>query len=818
MSLNPLKTAKNLFTGNLRRQLIFGVALVHAVMMTLFIWDLTERQKDMLLDRQVEQSMALARSISTSAAGWVASRDLYGLQEIVTAQSRYPELVFSMILDRDGQVLAHSDTKHVGYFLKDLPKQLEPSIIAKSPALVDVAAPVILADRFIGWVRIGLGQKQTAERLSQITHDGFIYALLAIVVGSLLAWYMGSRLTRRLQVIQTAADRVVDGDLKQRTGITGNDEVAHVAAAFDQMLDGLMNSLDELEKSEERFDLAMYASNDGLWDWDLKSNSFYYSPRWKNMLGLGSDDVSDRFEDWQSRIHPDDLARCVRHVQECQQGRSRGFEIEYRMKHKFGHWLNILSRATLVTDERGQPTRMVGTNSDVTEKREKEQIIWQQANYDPLTDLPNRKLFADLLEQMVSHAEMKSAPLWVLFLDLDNFNVINDTLGHERGDKLLVQVAERIESVLRKPDVLGRLGGDEFVIVLDEVDDISFIDKLATKLVDVVGQSYQIEHEEIYLSTSIGIAGYPSDSMNADDLIRFAEQSMYAAKEAGKGRFSYFTPELQKAAVMRVQLTSELRQALSGNQFRLCFQPIIDLSDMQVRKAEALIRWIHPEKGIISPGAFIPIAEETGVIGELGDWVISEALRQVKSWRDTYGVTLQISINMSPFQLRMYDDRHDGWLDDLRKLGLDGKDIVLEITEGILLRSEKFVKERLTKYRQRGIKVAIDDFGTGYSSLSYLKEFDIDFLKIDQSFIRRMEEGSSEHALSEAIIVMAHKLGLQVIAEGVEQQHQQAMLQKMECDFVQGYFYAKPMPPEDFARVYLEGMLETSSPDGIAHS
>jgi diguanylate cyclase (GGDEF)-like protein len=432
--------------------------------------------------------------------------------------------------------------------------------------------------------------------------------------------------------------------------------------------------------------------------------------------------------------------------------------------------------------------------------------------------LPNRKLFADLLEQMVSHAEMKSAPLWVLFLDLDNFNVINDTLGHERGDKLLVQVAERIESVLRKPDVLGRLGGDEFAIVLDEVDDISFIDKLATKLVDVVGQSYQIEHEEIYLSTSIGIAGYPSDSMNADDLIRFAEQSMYAAKEAGKGRFSYFTPELQKAAVMRVQLTSELRQALSGNQFRLCFQPIIDLSDMQVRKAEALIRWIHPEKGIISPGAFIPIAEETGVIGELGDWVISEALRQVKSWRDTYGVTLQISINMSPFQLRMYDDRHDGWLDDLRKLGLDGKDIVLEITEGILLRSEKFVKERLTKYRQRGIKVAIDDFGTGYSSLSYLKEFDIDFLKIDQSFIRRMEEGSSEHALSEAIIVMAHKLGLQVIAEGVEQQHQQAMLQKMECDFVQGYFYAKPMPPEDFARVYLEGMLETSSPDGIAHS
>jgi diguanylate cyclase (GGDEF)-like protein/PAS domain S-box-containing protein len=818
MSLNPLKTAKNLFTGNLRRQLIFGVALVHAVMMTLFIWDLTERQKDMLLDRQVEQSMALARSISTSAAGWVASRDLYGLQEIVTAQSRYPELVFSMILDRDGQVLAHSDTKHVGYFLKDLPKQLEPSIIAKSPALVDVAAPVILADRFIGWVRIGLGQKQTAERLSQITHDGFIYALLAIVVGSLLAWYMGSRLTRRLQVIQTAADRVVDGDLKQRTGITGNDEVAHVAAAFDQMLDGLMNSLDELEKSEERFDLAMYASNDGLWDWDLKSNSFYYSPRWKNMLGLGSDDVSDRFEDWQSRIHPDDLTRCVRHVQECQQGRSRGFEIEYRMKHKFGHWLNILSRATLVTDERGQPTRMVGTNSDVTEKREKEQIIWQQANYDPLTDLPNRKLFADLLEQMVSHAEMKSAPLWVLFLDLDNFNVINDTLGHERGDKLLVQVAERIESVLRKPDVLGRLGGDEFAIVLDEVDDISFIDQLATKLVDVVSQSYQIEHEEIYLSTSIGIAGYPSDSMNADDLIRFAEQSMYAAKEAGKGRFSYFTPELQKAAVMRVQLTSELRQALSGNQFRLCFQPIIDLSDMQVRKAEALIRWIHPEKGIISPGAFIPIAEETGVIGELGDWVISEALRQVKSWRDTYGVTLQISINMSPFQLRMYDDRHDGWLDDLRKLGLDGKDIVLEITEGILLRSEKFVKERLTKYRQRGIKVAIDDFGTGYSSLSYLKEFDIDFLKIDQSFIRRMEEGSSEHALSEAIIVMAHKLGLQVIAEGVEQQHQQAMLQKMECDFVQGYFYAKPMPPEDFARVYLEGMLETSSPDGIAHS
>ncbi len=364
-----------LVTKTIRRQLVIGVAIVHAVLMVMFVWDLTVRQQDLLLERQVEQAEALARSVATSSAGWVVSRDLYGLQEIIAAQSRYPELIFAMVLDVDGRILAHSDTERVGQFVTDLPGKPIDTILKRSPSLVDAVSPVVLADYHQGWVRIGLGQEVTAERLALITRDGILYAIAAILIGSIMAWYMGSRLTKKLRNIETAADFVEQGDLEKRADVSGHDEVAHVAQAFNDMLDTMRLSLRELEESEERFNLAMLATNDGLWDWDLKTDEVYYSVRWKEMIGYGDEELGSDFKTWEGLVDESGKEKTVGLIQRVIQSGEHGFTTEFRLKHKNGHWIDVLSRGRVVRNEDGEAVRLVGTHTDVTDLRAMEREL-----------------------------------------------------------------------------------------------------------------------------------------------------------------------------------------------------------------------------------------------------------------------------------------------------------------------------------------------------------------------------------------------------------------------------------------------------------
>ena len=370
-----MKALFKLLTKTIRRQLVIGVAIVHAVLMVLFVWDLTVRQQGLLLERQIEQAEALARSVATSSAGWVVARDLYGLQEIITAQSRYPELIFAMILDADGRILAHSDTELVGQFVTDLPAKPVDSILTRSPDLVDAISPIILADYHQGWVRMGLGQKVTAERLALITRDGILYAIAAIIIGSIMAWIMGSRLTKRLRNIETSADFVEQGDLHQRAIVAGHDEVAHVAHAFNQMLDSMQASREGLEQSEERFNLAMLATNDGLWDWNLKNDEVYYSIRWKSMLGYSDQELQPGYETWKRLVDPEQEEKTLELIQDTIKSGKSGFTTEFRMKHKDGHWVDILSRGGVVRNESGEAVRLVGTHTDVTDLRSMEREL-----------------------------------------------------------------------------------------------------------------------------------------------------------------------------------------------------------------------------------------------------------------------------------------------------------------------------------------------------------------------------------------------------------------------------------------------------------
>lgn len=460
-------------------------------------------------------------------------------------------------------------------------------------------------------------------------------------------------------------------------------------------------------------------------------------------------------------------------------------------------------RLTINTSYRQDGTvyRRIGLFSDITDKKQSESLIWTQANFDSLTGLPNRMMFHDRLRLEIQKSRRAGLPMALMFLDLDNFKEINDTLGHDVGDQLLQLAAQRLRNCVRGSDLVARLGGDEFTLILGELADIGVVERIARKILEALADPFPLADEALYISASLGITFYPDDGTEPEELLKNADQAMYAAKECGRNRHSYFMRSMQEAAQNRRLLARDLRVALAEGQFRLHYQPIVDLATARIEKAEALIRWQHPERGLVNPDEFIPIAEDTGLINAIGDWVFHEAARQALEWRNSGWPRFQISINTSAAQFRRDGIRAAEWLTWLERLGLSGDGIVIEITEGLLMDAGTGVSNTLLALRNAGIAVSIDDFGTGYSSLAYLKRFHIDYLKIDQTFVRNLELGSADLALCEAIIVMAHKLGIKVIAEGVETVRQRDLLAGAGCDYAQGYLFSKAMAPADFLTI-----------------
>ncbi|MGJ8620762.1 MAG: sensor domain-containing protein [Methylophilaceae bacterium] len=437
---------------------------------------------------------------------------------------------------------------------------------------------------------------------------------------------------------------------------------------------------------------------------------------------------------------------------------------------------------------------------DITKRKQIEAQIQHQASYDMLTGLPNRRLFGDRLHEEIIKASRSESNVSLLFIDLDRFKEINDTLGHHYGDQLLIQVSQRIQQCVRESDTLARMGGDEFVILLTGVTEMGQLGRMAQDIIEVLTTPFIFEEKVSYMSASIGIANYPSDVDNMDGLISAADQAMYVAKERGRNGFSFFTPAMQKEVQERLALANDLRQAVLKGQLQIHLQPIIDISTGCVVKAEALIRWNHPHHGMVPPDKFIPIAEETGLIHEIGDWVFRQAGLAMSRWIKACPAEnepCQISVNMSARQFTQ-SEIGMSWINYLETINVPAKHIVIEITESLLLGDELDILRKLNRLREAGINLALDDFGTGYSAMIYLKKFNIDYLKIDCSFVRDLEIDANDRAIAEAIVVMAHKLGLKTIAEGVETQDQKAILAEVGCDYLQGFLYAKPMPVDEF--------------------
>lgn len=556
-----------------------------------------------------------------------------------------------------------------------------------------------------------------------------------------------------------------------------------------------------LRDVEERWRFALDSTGAGVWDLDIQTDRILLSSRCKTMLGFSEDEIGSRIEDWQQRIHPDDLPGLKAARQPLFEGSVDTFTNEHRKPCKDGSWKWIQVRGMIAArDAVGKPLRLIGTYLDISARKDAEETIQRQANFDPLTQLPNRRLFLDRLAQEIAKSRRANLPLALLLIDLDEFKEVNDTLGHDVGDILLQEAGRRIRHCVRDADTVARLGGDEFTVLLTELPDHTMhVEDIAQKIIDRLAEPFQLGDEVVYVSASLGITLYPADAADIDTLMKHADQAMYAAKKQGRNRFCYFTASLQEAAQTRLRLSRELREAVAGEQFTVHFQPIVELSSGRIHKAEALLRWQHPTRGLVDPMSIIPLAEETGLINAIGDWVFSESAQRAKTWCSEFGADFQVSINMSPVQFRAAGRMQtEAWLSHLQDIGLSGGNLIVEITESLLLNVHADVTDLLFRFRDAGIQIAIDDFGTGYSSLSYLKQFPIDYLKIDRSFVRDIETDPNDMALSRAIIVMAHELGLKVIAEGVETEGQRSLLAAAGCDYAQGYLFAQPLPPDAF--------------------
>lgn len=470
-----------------------------------------------------------------------------------------------------------------------------------------------------------------------------------------------------------------------------------------------------------------------------------------------------------------------------------------------GHGRDYEYIYTPVINEQDRVEAVLGTARDITHHRESEAQVWRHANYDPLTELPNRRLFLDRLEQQTKHSGRTEAPFALFFIDLDRFKEVNDLLGHDGGDLLLTQAAERIRNCVRQTDTVARLGGDEFTVILLDTNNLNQIEQIAQDILTELAKPFALGEELADISGSIGITRYPHDGKTPRQLLKNADQAMYAAKKNGRGQFYCFAQVLEQAAMARAQMVSELREALERQQLQLHYQPIVDLADGRITKAEALLRWSHPTKGLLLPAAFLELAEETGLISDIENWAFSEAAACSKLWNDLAGPGFQVSLNLSPVHF-LHQAPKLPWSTHLKKIGLPGSGVAIEFTEKVFSHAEDGVAEKLARLEEAGIAVALDDFGTGRSSVACLKRYNVSYLKIDPSFIRGT--GDSQ-MIVQTIIGMAQNLGLKVIAEGVETQAQRDWLKGAGCNYAQGFLFSEPVSALEF-KALLDPPIESA--------
>lgn len=560
--------------------------------------------------------------------------------------------------------------------------------------------------------------------------------------------------------------------------------------------DRITAQLQQRRESEERYEIAARGANDGLFDWNLKTDEVFYSEPFAALLGYSEKEIGDSPEEWFSRVHPDDLASVREGIAKHLAGESERYEQEHRMRRKDGSWVWVLGRGIATLEKDGTPRRMTGWLTDIAERKQSEAQLRHHAFHDALTGIPNRSLFMDRLSHALARARRNREHRFaIIVLDLDRFKVINDSLGHVAGDELLVAVAERLQTCLRPADTVARMGGDEFMLLLEDVNAAEDAMAVAERIHQALSSPLPLSGHDVVTVASMGIALGDGSTTRAQDLLRDADTAMYEAKRKRNGRPVLFDASMHDRAVERLAMENALRSALERREMFVQYQPIVSLKTGRVVGFEALLRWRHPTLGLISPLQFIPLAEETGLIGEIGLWVLLEASSQAKAWQriGEHTAALRMSVNLSVRQMQQDPELLSRIDQALETSGLSPSSLSLEITESVIVEDTDKGAHLLEELRRRGIRVCMDDFGTGYSSLSYLHRFRVDSLKIDMAFVRDLDKPESRSEIVRTILSLSRSLGLTAVAEGVETAPQLNRLRELGCDEAQGYLFAPPL-------------------------
>ncbi len=929
---NPIR---RFWTKSIQRQLMLGIALIHAVLMTIFVVDLVERQRTFLHTQALSQATSLAETLAANSTSWVIANDIVGIEEVIASQAKYPGLRYAMLLSKEGELLGHSESKYIGQYVSDtvsrglLSAEPKTQMLIENRSIIDVAAPVRANGHLIGWARVALSQDETSTGLAMITRDGIVYTLLAIVVGTVFAFFMARGLTLALRHIVDISGYIRRGEGHHRAELGRVDELGQLADNFNLMLDAVDQARDNLAQSEERFDLAMQGSNDGLWDWDLGTDKVYYSPHWKSMLGYTEDEIGEQRDEWLKRLHPDDRLKAQAAIDAHLQNKTPGYENMHRIRHKDGGWRWHLERGVAIRDQQGRAYRMVGTNTDMTARKQAEdrlfeekeralvtlnsigdavittdnggivtflnpvaeqltewptaeaegrpleevfhiineesgevcsnpvslclqdgkvvglanhtvlisrqgrkiaiedsaapirdkhgkvigvvmvfhdvtqardmtqQMTWQ-ATHDALTGLINRYEFERRLGDLLKSAKDHGKEHALLYIDLDQFKVVNDTCGHVAGDELLRQLAFILQERVRESDLLARLGGDEFGLLLAGCP-MEHARRIAEEVRHTIKEfRFSWQDKSFDVGASIGVVQIDAYAEDTTHVMSAADVACYAAKDLGRNRIHVYEPNDTDLQQRRgeMQWVSRINEALAEDRLALYCQAIQPtLAGHHELHFEVLVRMLDSAGGLVPPAAFIPAAERYNLMPAIDRWVVRKICGCIQQQLCDKSVQPldTVAINLSGNTLG--DEDFLGFVkQQLEEFSVPPAVICFEITETAAIANLARANHFMREMKQIGCRFALDDFGSGLSSFAYLKNLPVDYLKIDGSFIKDMTQDPIDCAMVRSINEVGHVMGIKTIAEFVEDDATFKLLQDIGVDYAQGFGIERPSP------------------------